>query len=172
MTKMEKLTTSTTLLVALLVVLSAGAATATAGEAFDGVIEPYGAVHRALVADDLDALRAPAERLAAEIATLRRGLDAGTAGFPAGHRQTVRDLLPELEAAAAALGDAGDLAAARDAFYALSKPLVRWRQALGEGPAVVYCSMKKRSWLQPSEQEIGNPYYGQEMATCGEIVSS
>lgn len=32
--------------------------------------------------------------------------------------------------------------------------------------------VNKRSWLRPSEQEIGNPYYGQKMATCGEIVSS
>lgn len=171
MTSMKKLTRGLVLTTAVLALLGT-AATARAGEAFDGVMQPYGAVHRALVADDLDAARAPATRLAAAIADLRQGLDAGTAGVPADQRETVRGLLPELDEAAAALSAAEDLDAARDAFYALSKPLVRWRQAQGQGPVVVYCSMKKRSWLQPSEQEIGNPYYGQKMATCGEIVSS
>ena len=31
--------------------------------------------------------------------------------------------------------------------------------------------MKQQSWLQPKEEEeIGNPYYGQKMASCGTIL--
>ena len=37
-------------------------------------------------------------------------------------------------------------------------------------PAVAFCSMTQKVWLQPSG-EIGNPYYGQSMARCGEFVS-
>ena len=80
--------------------------------------------------------------------------------------------------AAEALTGASDLGTARDAFYALSKPLVRWRAAVvasgraeDELPVVVYCSMAKRSWLQPAGT-IGNPYHGQALAECGEIVGA
>ena len=37
-------------------------------------------------------------------------------------------------------------------------------------PAVAFCSMAQKVWLQPSG-EIGNPYYGQSMAWCGKFVS-
>ena len=36
------------------------------------------------------------------------------------------------------------------------------------GYYVVNCPMVKKDWVQISEK-IGNPYYGKEMATCGEI---
>jgi hypothetical protein len=35
---------------------------------------------------------------------------------------------------------------------------------------VVYCAMAEKVWIQP-KGEIGNPYYGQSMARCGEVVS-
>jgi hypothetical protein len=31
--------------------------------------------------------------------------------------------------------------------------------------------MHKKSWLQPAGDEIGNPYAGQSMPKCGEVVS-
>jgi hypothetical protein len=86
--------------------------------------------------------------------------------------EDVRDLLPELSEAATALSAATTLDAARDAFYDLSKPLVRWRKAaVGDKLVVAYCPMAKRSWLQP-EGELGNPYYGQSMLRCGEVVDA
>lgn len=59
----------------------------------------------------------------------------------------------------------------RDAFNALSKPLALWI-SLRKPPGVyvVYCPMAKASWLQDSE-EVANPYYGNSMLRCGEIVS-
>ena len=64
----------------------------------------------------------------------------------------------------------GRLEAARSAFYALSMPMVQWREGLAEGsrPSVAYCPMHKKSWLQPGSK-IGNPYGG--MPGCGKIVS-
>lgn len=153
--------------------LLAAATPASAGPtAFAGLLEPYEAVRQALVADDLAAVRAPADRFVEATAHLGHHLTAESAGVPAEKLAEVRQLLPEIENAAASLASAGDLAAARDAFFALSEPLVRWRQAAGDGPVVVYCSMKKGAWLQPTSENIGNPYYGKKMATCGSVVSN
>jgi hypothetical protein len=59
----------------------------------------------------------------------------------------------------------------RAAFGSLSKALVRYRQLVPDpAPVVVFCSMAQEVWLQP-EGEIGNPYYGQSMARCGDVVS-
>jgi len=161
------------LLITTAIVLVAFSVLAAASEpAFEGVFQPYEKVRKALVDDDLAALHEPALELAKVAGELRQDLTAKDAGVPAEKLDEVRGLLPEIEQAASDLAAAGDLAAARDAFYAMSKALVRWRQAAGEGPAVVYCSMKKRSWLQPAEDGIGNPYYGQAMASCGTVVSN
>ena len=49
--------------------------------------------------------------------------------------------------------------------------MVRYRAEVeGERPAVGYCPMAAKSWLQLDGEEIGNPYYGQSMASCGEVV--
>ena len=84
------------------------------------------------------------------------------------------DDLGGAKAAADNLGDAGaDLAKstslkeARVAFEKLSdkaKQLVAGQS----GYYVVNCPMLKKDWVQTSEK-IGNPYYGKEMAGCGEI---
>lgn len=137
--------------------------------AFQSLLEPYEGARRALVGDRLEEARESGGELARALEGISGELTAEQAGVPAEKAAEVRALLPELETAAAALAGAGDLAAARDAFYELSKPLVRWRQAAGDGPNVAYCPMAKRSWLQPGD-EIGNPYYGSAMATCGSLV--
>lgn len=161
-----------TTLTALALALVAGPALAAdSGDGYRAVLEPYEAVRQALVADDLAVARQGAESLQDQVRHLRHHLTPAAAGVPAEGLDAVEALLPEIEQAAGELTGAGDLEAARDAFYALSKPLVRWRQAAGEGPAVLYCSMKKRSWLQPDGETPGNPYYGQEMPSCGEVVS-
>src|SRR5256885_2145775 len=83
----------------------------------------------------------------------------------------------DLGAAKAAVTDLGDdgaalvkcssLKEARAAFEKLSdkaKQLVAGQA----GYYVVNCPMLKKDWVQNSEK-IGNPYYGKEMASCGEI---
>ena len=165
---MKTRTLPAALAIALLAMLVPSAASA---DTFAAVLGPYEQVRQALVADDFAAVRKPAAALSAAVADLQRNLTATTAGVPAAKLADVEALLPAMREASAALAEAADLAAARDAFYDLSKPLVRWRQAAGDGPAVVYCAMKQRSWLQPADAEVGNPYYGQKMARCGEVVS-
>jgi hypothetical protein len=162
----------TTILAALTAaILTLPARATSTSEGFQNVLEPYEAVRRALVHDDLAVAKAPAEALESAIQRIRENPTASAAGVPSEKLGEIEALLPELEEAAGELANATELQPARDAFYALSKALVRWRQAAGEGPAVVYCAMKKRSWLQSDENEIGNPYYGQDMPSCGEVVS-
>ena len=83
----------------------------------------------------------------------------------------------DLGAAKAAMTDLGDdgaalakcnsLKEARAAFEKLSEKAKRL--AAGQtGYYVVNCPMLKKDWVQNSEK-IGNPYYGKEMASCGEI---
>jgi hypothetical protein len=149
--------------------LSAATAPATR---FDAVLTHYEAVRVALVADRWgEHAIASARKLRAEVDALAAAPTPASAAVAEGKLSTVEALLPELARSAAALTGAKDLAGARDAFYGVSKPLVRWRTATGRTtPVVSFCSMAKRSWLQPAGMPIGNPYYGQQMATCGEVV--
>jgi len=168
---MQRHTTLPNLLFLTLVLLTSTVAVAETGDGLGAVIPDYEQIRLALVADSLDGVAAPASALRETGERLNADLSAARAGVPPAKLDEVKALLPEVIEAARQLETAETLEAARDAFYALSKPLVRWRQVAGEGPAVVYCSMARRSWLQPGDEAISNPYYGEEMATCGEVVS-
>jgi hypothetical protein len=137
---------------------------------FETVMESYEPVRIALLADSMDDVNRHGAAIEAELRSLQAAFSAERAGVAAASAESVQDSLDEMIAAAGALAAAGSLKAARDAFYELSKPLVRWRQGVleSERPAVAFCPMHKRSWLQP-DGEIGNPYGG--MPRCGEIVS-
>jgi len=83
----------------------------------------------------------------------------------------------DLGAARTAAGDLGDEGAQltkssslKDARAAFEKLSDRAKQlAAGQsGFYVVHCPMLKKDWVQTNEK-IANPYYGKEMATCGEI---
>jgi hypothetical protein len=77
---------------------------------------------------------------------------------------------PSIKTKAAALGSAADLKAARQAFASLSDEVIKYRDSRGGArPLVAYCSMEKKSWLQP-EGKIGNPYVAESMRACGEIT--
>ncbi len=133
----------------------------------DAMFGPYDIVRRALLEDHLDGVGEAA-------ASIR---DAGTAfmegshdGMPAEKATALEALVPALISAAEDLAQAGDLAAARDSFWALTEALVTYRELFGnDSLRVAYCPMAEKSWLQPDE-EIGNPYYGQSMAGCGGFV--
>ena len=72
-------------------------------------------------------------------------------------------------AKADALATAKDMAAARAAFAALSDEMIKFRaSAGGDRPAVAYCSMEKKSWLQP-KGTITTPYVAASMRACGEL---
>ena len=146
-----------TTLMILALLLTAGAAfSAPSPSGFDAMLGHYEVVRKALTADTVAGI----PDHAAAIQKLAKGAPA--------------DLAPQIAEAARKLSAAKDLTTARDAFYELSKPMVRWREAAGgtgsREHVVAYCPMSKRSWLQP-KGEIGNPYYGRSRATCGEVVS-
>lgn len=74
-----------------------------------------------------------------------------------------------IAAQARALSGAATLKAARDSFSALSDQMIRFRDAQsGDRPVVVYCSMEKKSWLQPKGAVV-NPYVDPSMRSCGEV---
>ena len=69
--------------------------------------------------------------------------------------------------AADAVAKSADLAKAREAFAGLSDELIKLRtEAKGDRPAVAWCPMVKKSWLQSKEDKIGNPY-DPAMKECG-----
>ncbi len=159
----------TVLICTFLVALSALGWSA-AGSTFNAVMEHYEPIRLALLEDSLEGVNAHGKAIATELRALDADFSAERAGASGEAAVVVEEQLDEMIAAADAIASAGSLEAARDGLYDLTKPMVRWRQGVAESgrPAVAYCPMHKRSWLQPDE-EIGNPYGG--MPRCGEIVS-
>ncbi|HEV8432991.1 MAG TPA: hypothetical protein VGR95_06220 [Thermoanaerobaculia bacterium] len=73
-------------------------------------------------------------------------------------------------AKADALAKATSFPAAKSAFAALSDEMVRYRAAMkAKEPIVVYCSMEKKSWLQPKGAVV-NPYVDPSMRSCGIVT--
>jgi hypothetical protein len=158
------------LLTSLLLPITVTAQDQASDSAFAGIMQHYEAIRLALLSDSLDGLSDHGHEIHGIVEGLNGNWSAQRAGVRAEKTDEAKALLPALSAAATQLAESEDLEAARTALYALSKPLVRYRKMVGgELPAVAYCPMAKRSWLQP-KGEIGNPYYGQSMPTCGEVV--
>src|SRR3954464_6875090 len=119
-----------------------------------------------------------AVRFALGLGVAQGALSDNDKQFLAGY-ETVRsaltgDDLAGAKTAAGSLGDDGaalakssSLKEARAAFEKLSEK-AKTLAAGNSGYYVVNCPMLKKDWVQTSEK-IGNPYYGKEMATCGEI---
>lgn len=148
---------------------SAPAAAAVAPAA-SPLVTHYEAIRVALLHDTMKDVATHATALAA--AARAEAGPVKPAPVPkAATSQPAANPLTDLAAAADRLAGAKDLAAARKAYAPVSKAVIAWHAARAkDGNVVVYCPMVKESWLQP-KGEIGNPYYGQSMAKCGEIVS-
>ena len=72
----------------------------------------------------------------------------------------------EVAKAATAVANAKDMKAARTAFGTLSDEMIKVRNAAtGERPAIGFCPMVNKSWLQ-QRGTIGNPY-DKLMEKCG-----
>lgn len=162
-------TVASLLLAGALGVAGAGAATGTT--AFDTIADHYEAIRSALLNDSTDGVQGHAQAIERQVEALTAQFDAGKASVSADEAGECEQLLPEILAAARSLAATKEIVTARAAFGELSKPMVRYREMVkGQRPMVVFCPMAKKSWLQP-EGEIGNPYFGQKMARCGEVVS-
>jgi len=67
-----------------------------------------------------------------------------------------------------------DISTQRDYFSKLSASMVDLAKSLKLDKQAVYqqyCPMKKASWLS-NDREIKNPYYGNAMPNCGEVIST
>ena len=160
-----------TFLICVLSLLVGATSWAAGASSFDAVMEHYEPIRLALLEDSMDGVNENGEAIAAELRGLEADFSSDRAGALGEAVSVVQEKLDEMIAAADAIASAKSLEAARDGFYALTKPMVRWREGLAQSdrPAVAYCPMHKRSWMQPGE-EIGNPYGG--MPGCGSIVSN
>ena len=146
------------------------AAAVAGASTFDTVMEHYEPVRLALMGDTMDGVNEHGAAVAVALRALKADFSAERAGVSPDVASAVQSKLDDMIATADELARAASLQAARDAFYELSMPLVRWHSGVDQSarPAVAYCPMHKRSWLQP-DGEIGNPYGN--MPRCGEIVS-
>ena len=162
----------------LVLTLATGLAMAASSDAlaqetsgYKAIAEHYEAIRQALLNDTTQGVAAHAESIRQATEALREDFDVTTASIPADRSADCLEILPDIQNGAALLAAAGTLDKARDLFGELSRTMVEYRQMLVEPESVVaYCSMAKKTWIQP-KGEIGNPYYGQSMARCGEIVS-
>lgn len=109
----------------------------------------YETVRQSLLKNDLGATQKSAAALAADAKKAKHA--------------TIVELAQSVE-------KSPDLPGARRVFGALSDEMIKVRNgAKGARPAVYYCSMLKKSWLQP-KGKVGNPY-DSSMAMCGELKS-
>ena len=137
---------------------------------FEVVMQHYEPIRLALIEDSTEGVAQHGEAIASELKALQENFTVSRVGASNEAASVVKEKLPGMIISAQALAQAESLETVRSAFYELSKPMVRWREGVAqEGlPSVAYCSMHKKSWLQPGQQ-IGNPYGG--MPRCGQIVS-
>lgn len=158
-----------------LVLLLAGGwlsrAEAEAPNAFQEASSHYEAIRLSLVADDMSGVSEHARAIEIRMQTLAKEFSVQRAGVAEEKSEEGRALVPEVAIAAGRLASAVDLDQAREALFELSKPMGRYRKLAGiEGTAVFFCPMVKKAWIQP-EGEIGNPYLGQKMSTCGQVIA-
>jgi Cu(I)/Ag(I) efflux system membrane fusion protein len=127
-----------------------------ASDAMKSIVSSYLEVHARLFRDNLDGVKSAAGAIGQQATRMGTG---GTA----------------IAKAAAALEQAKDLNAAREAFGSLSDAVIAAGNAEGwkDVPDVreAYCPMAKKSWLQ-KEAGIRNPYFGPGMPTCGSFKES
>ncbi|MGA7617248.1 MAG: DUF3347 domain-containing protein [Thermoanaerobaculia bacterium] len=161
-------------IVVALVALALGAVPLFAADAnaYQALSKHYEAMRQALLHDGTKGVSEHALAFEKISDQLQAGFSAEKAGIRADQKADLMKILPDLSKAASDMAATKDLDAAREAFVAFSVPMVKYRNLVGDSSsAVVYCSMKKKTWVQP-KGEIGNPYLGQKMATCGQIVSN
>ncbi len=164
------------ILLAILLLVSPAAAHDGHGEdassGFDSILHHYEALWKTLaddssegLAEHAEGIREAADRIAEDFSLAKAGLKAEA------DAEEAEAFFSDLAKTALYLGSATDLDIAREAFYEISKTMVRLNEYRdGEQLKVVYCAMAKKSWLQ-RQAEIVNPYHGKSMTGCGEIVA-
>ena len=165
---LKKLTLATGLL---LLLPAIAPATDSAPTRYQQMVDHYEAIRLALLGDSLLGVELHAGELKAKAADLRQNLSAEAAGIPAELLEKGAEALETIETSATRLTKVTDIESARKQFFDLTKPMAKYRKLAGDQSTfVAYCSMAQKAWMQP-EGELGNPYMGQKMPKCGEVVS-
>ena len=158
------------LMAGLFLIPGIASAEGTNGSVYQEMSSHYEAIRLALLGDSLEGVNEHAAAIFKQATELTDGFSPAKAGVPESQAGDVEVALREIQSAASSLAAAGDLVSAREDLFALTKPMARYRKSSGtSGTVVAYCSMAQKAWIQP-EGEIGNPYMGQKMPKCGEIV--
>ena len=141
------------------------AGTSQFDKAMGALMTPYLTIHKVLVSDSIKGVQPQAKK----IAKLAKKLNPKT--VTGQHKPHYATLPKKIKEAAEKLAKAKALASARDAFKALSRPLVMWAtMSKAKRIHVLYCDMAKGSWLQ-RDRTVRNPYYGTKMLKCGAVLS-
>ncbi len=153
--------------------LGLGSAPAIAEEAtaYTVILGHYESIRKALLHDTTEGVSEQAGKIAQRIRVLLEEFDPDVAAVSEEKAAQCRENLPSIAEAAGRVQEAETLTAKREAFSDLSRSMIRYRQMVTQPETVVvFCSMAEKVWMQP-EGEIGNPYHGQSMPRCGQIVS-
>lgn len=134
-----------------------------------GVFTAYVGLKDAFVASDVKKVKNEAAAVKAAIASTDMKLLTGAAHNPwMNYLEGIDTSLKQIEAAT-------DIEIQREAFSKLSENMYKSIKAYGLGGATAYyefCPMAFNNeggyWLS-SEEKIRNPYFGDEMLTCGEV---
>lgn len=139
---------------------------ATFDAAFGKVLTEYFAIRKALAGDGVTGVKEAAGRLKEALAEVKAAPSPAVADAEKGN------LSQQLDALGAAtdglMAEGVPVEGARETFALVSKPVmyvVAFHYG-GNAPEIFYCPMKNLAWLQ-DEAQMGNPYYGSQMLTCG-----
>lgn len=158
------------LVVGLLMLPGVVGAEETGSTRFQEMSSHYEAVRLALLSDSMGGVTEHSQALAEVASDLRKNISADLDEVSIHDLESCVAALGEIESSAQKLAQVSDLKAAREGLFALTKPMAKYRKLTGDQSTVVaYCPMAQKAWIQPGG-EIGNPYFGQEMPTCGEVV--
>lgn len=142
----------------------------TGSARFQEMSSHYEAIRLALLNDSMGGVTEHSQSLAEMATDLRKTISADLEEVSTHDLEARVAALGEIEYSAMELAQASDLTAAREGLFGLTKPMAKYRKLTGDQSTVVaYCPMAQKAWIQP-EGEIGNPYLGQEMPNCGEVV--
>lgn len=122
-------------------------------------LSAYYGVKNALVATDAAKAKTQATTLVAALGKV------GSATLSAADKKA----LASAKTSAATISQTTEVAAQRKAFETLSTNMIMLVKATKPAKTYVqYCPMVKASWLSDSK-DIKNPYYGNQMLTCGSV---
>ena len=155
----------------LIIAMPSFAAKQAKATTFDSVMTHYEAIRISLLNDTTKDIELHATEIARLAVDAEKNFAPAQVGIDPSKEEQCLALMPKIRTQASTLAASKDLAGTRDAFFDLSKSLVAFKSMSSSAtpPTTYYCSMAKRSWLQKAD-ETGNPYYGQKMAKCGQVV--